>query len=59
MNHSFMSQAMSDPNPVIPMTALIIDSSGRLTYKGEDGCRRIIIGDAELLQRLQEINQKD
>ena len=59
MNHSFMSQAMSDLNPVIPMTALIIDSSGRLTYMGEDGCRRIIIGDAELLQRLQEINQKD
>ena len=59
MNHSFMSQAMSDLNPVIPMTALIIDSSGRLTYMGEDGCRRIIIGDAELLKRLQEINQKD
>ena len=59
MNHSFMSQAMSAPNPVIPMTALIIDPSGRLTYMGEDGCRRIIIGDAELLQRLQEINQKD
>ena len=59
MNHSFMSQAMSDLNPVIPMTALIIDSAGRLTYMGEDGCRRIIIGDAELLQRLQEINQKD
>lgn len=59
MNHSFMSQAMSDLNPVIPMTALIIDSSGRLTYMGEDGCRRIIIGDVELLQRLKEINQKD
>ena len=59
MNHSSKYRAMSDPNPVIPMTALIIDSSGRLTYMGEDGCRRIIIGDAELLQRLQEINQKD
>ncbi len=41
--------------PVIPMTALIVDNDGRLTYVGTDGCRRVIVGDADLLQRLQEL----
>ena len=41
--------------PVTPMTALIVDAEGRLTYVGVDGCRRVIIGDAELLQRLQQL----
>ncbi|GIR25030.1 MAG: hypothetical protein CM15mP39_08410 [Synechococcus sp.] len=31
------------------MTALVIDADGRLTYMGEDGCRRQIVGDPELL----------
>jgi hypothetical protein len=37
------------------MTALIVDAEGRLTYVGVDGCRRVIVGDAELLQRLQQL----
>ena len=37
------------------MTALIVDADGRLTYVGIDGCRRVIVGDADLLQRLQEL----
>ena len=41
--------------PVIPMTALIVDADGRLTYVGIDGSRRVIVGDADLLQRLQEL----
>ena len=41
--------------PVTPMTALIVDADGRLTYVGIDGCRRVIVGDADLLQRLQEL----
>ena len=41
--------------PVTPMTALIVDASGRLTYVGSDGCRRIIVGDADLLDRLQQL----
>lgn len=41
--------------PVTPMTALIVDAEGRLTYVGVDGCRRVIVGDADLLQRLQQL----
>ena len=40
--------------PVTPMTALIVDDDGRLTYVGADGCRRVIVGDSDLLQRLQQ-----
>ena len=41
------------------MTALIIDGDGRLTYMGEDGCRRQIVGDLELLRRLCQLQAKD
>ena len=41
--------------PVTPMTALIVDANGRLTYVGSDGRRRIIVGDADLLDRLQQL----
>ena len=41
--------------PVTPMTALIVDANGRLTYVVSDGCRRIIVGDADLLDRLQQL----
>ena len=41
--------------PVTPLTALIVDNDGRLTYVGADGCRRVIVGDADLLQRLQQL----
>jgi len=37
------------------MTALVIDADGRLTYMGEDGCRRQIVGDSELLARLRQL----
>ena len=36
------------------MTALTIDASGRLTYMGQDGCRRVILGDPDLLERLKQ-----
>ena len=49
---------MVDPNLVLPMTALIIDAAGRLTYMGEDGCRRVIVSDDDLLRRLQQIQAK-
>ena len=51
--------AIDDLSPVTPMTALIIDADGRLTYMGEDGCRRQIIGDLELLVRLRQLQAKD
>ena len=41
--------------PVTPLTALIVDDDGRLTYVGVDGCRRVIVGDCDLLQRLQQL----
>ena len=41
------------------MTALVIDADGHLTYMGEDGCRRQIVGDPELLARLQQLQGKD
>ena len=53
---------MNDPQPVTPMTALIVDPEGRLTYMGSDGCRRIILGDPDLherLQHLKNISDKD
>ena len=40
------------------MTALVIDADGRLTYMGEDGCRRQIVGDLELLDRLRQLQAK-
>ena len=41
--------------PVTPLTALIVDNDGRLTYVGDDGCRRVIVGDSDLLQRLRQL----
>jgi hypothetical protein len=43
--------------PVTPMTALIVDDDGRLTYVGADGCRRVIVGDSDLLQRLKQLRK--
>ena len=44
--------------PVTPSTALIVDHDGRLTYMGQDGRRRIIVGDIELLTRTKEIQNE-
>ena len=51
--------AIDETSPVTPMTALVIDADGHLTYMGEDGCRRQIVGDPELLARLQQLQGKD
>ena len=51
--------AIDETSPVTPMTALVIDADGHLTYMGEDGCRRRIVGDPELLARLQQLQGKD
>ena len=51
--------AIDKTSPVTPMTALVIDADGHLTYMGEDGCRRQIVGDPELLARLQQLQGKD
>ena len=51
--------AIDETSPVTPMTALVIDADGHLTYMGEDGCRRQIVGDPELLARLQQLQEKD
>ena len=51
--------AIDETSPVTPMTALVIDADGHLTYMGEDGCRRQIVGDPDLLSRLQQLQGKD
>ena len=51
--------AIDESSPVTPMTALVIDADGRLTYMGEDGCRRQIVGDPELLARLRQLQDQD
>ena len=50
---------MAEQQPVTPMTALMLDQDGRLTYMAEDGSRRVIVGDAELFERLQQLNQEE
>ncbi len=49
---------MDASSPVTPMTALVIDADGRLTYMGEDGCRRQIVGDSDLLARLRQLQDQ-
>ena len=50
--------AIDETSPVTPMTALVIDADGHLTYMGEVGCRRQIVGDPELMARLQQLQGK-
>ena len=59
MNMNEERIAIDETSPVTPMTALVIDADGHLTYMGEDGGRRQIVGDPELLARLQELQGKD
>ena len=40
------------------MTALVVDAEGRLTYMGIDGQRRVIVGDQDLLDRLQSLREQ-
>ena len=42
------------PQPITPLTALVVNAEGQLTYMGQDGQRYVIVGDAELLARLNE-----
>ena len=53
------STAMQDSEAVVPMTALVVDAEGRLTYVGEDGRRRVIVGDRDLLRRVQQIRDEN
>ena len=44
--------------PVTPMTALVVDDQGRLTYIGIDGSRRVIVGNPDVLRRLRDLRGK-
>lgn len=44
------------PQPITPLTALVVNADGQLTYMGQDGRRYVIVGDAELLERLSRPN---
>ena len=50
---------MDDTSDVVPLTALVIDGEGRLTYMGVDGLRRVIVSDPALLQRLRQLQDSD
>lgn len=50
---------MDADEPVTPNTALVVDNEGRLTYTGADGRRRVILGNPELLRRLNELRSAD
>ena len=47
---------MDQPPTVTPLTALVVNEDGQLTYMGVDGRRRVIVGDSDLLRRLQQIH---
>ena len=49
---------MESEHPVTPLTALVIDAEGRLTYVGVDGLRRVIVGDNELWSRFLELHHR-
>ena len=42
-----------EPELITPLTALRVDEAGRLTYMGQDGARRVIVGHPDLLHRLR------
>ena len=50
---SAAGEALLEPEPITPLTALRVDDSGRLTYMGQDGARRVIVGHPDLLYRLR------
>jgi len=51
-----MKAPMVDPEPITPMTALMLDADGRLSYMAEDGSRRVIVADPDLFDRLQQLS---
>ena len=52
----FIKDPMVDPERITPMTALTLDANGRLSYMAEDGSRRVIVADADLFDRLQQLS---
>ena len=50
---------MEQPPTVTPLTALVVNEDGQLTYMAVDGRRRVIVGDADLLRRLQQIHDNN
>ena len=49
-----MHSPLLEPELITPLTALRVDEAGRLTYMGQDGYRRVIVGDPDLLDRLTQ-----
>ncbi len=47
------------PQPITPLTALIVNADGQLTYMGQDGQRYVIVGDSELLQAMNDHSPED
>ena len=49
-----MHRPLLEPELITPLTALRVDEAGRLTYMGQDGSRRVIVGNPDLLDRLTQ-----
>ena len=47
---------MDQQPTVTPLTALVVNEQGQLTYMGADGRRLVIVGDPDLLKRLKQIH---
>ena len=52
-----LHRPLLEPESITPLTALIVDASGRLTYVGQDGVRRVIVAHPDLLHRLTQEDQ--
>jgi|694.fasta_scaffold59900_3 hypothetical protein len=47
------------PRPVTPLTALVVNADGQLTYMGQDGQRYVIVGNSEVLEAWNQDKDQD
>ena len=47
---------MDQQPTVTPLTALVVNEQGQLTYMGVDGRRRVLGGEPDLLRRLKQLH---
>lgn len=51
---------MAEPSrPVTPLTALVVNADGQLTYMGQDGQRYVIVGHSEVLDAWNQAKDQD
>ena len=45
--------------PVTPLTALVVNDDGQLTYMGQDGQRYVIVDNSEVIEALNQDTDQD